>query len=60
MPEPSDTNALSDKLMAELLTAFAASQYWTNLTDPGQIAAEIIRQHLTVQFHAYIQARLNT
>ncbi|RZK43843.1 MAG: hypothetical protein EOO61_04675 [Hymenobacter sp.] len=58
MANPSTGYTLSDELMAELLTAFATSQHWTDLTN-HQVATEIIRQCLTVRFHAFIQTQLS-
>jgi len=59
MTERSDVTTLSDELMAELLTAFAASQHWIDLTHYHQVANEIIRQCLTVRFHGFIQTQLS-
>jgi hypothetical protein len=59
MTDQSDINDFSDELMADLLTAFGAGQYWTDLTQHRQVASEIIRQQLTVRFHAFVQARLS-
>jgi len=59
MTASSDVNALFDELMVDLLVAFAAVQYWTDLTHHHQVANEIIRQCLTVRFHAFVQAQLS-
>ncbi len=51
-------DALSDELIADLLQAFATGRCWTELVHYQTIAAEVIDQQLTVQFHAFIQAQI--
>jgi hypothetical protein len=53
-----DINALSDELIADLLETFAMGRCWTELVHSQAIAAEVIDQQLTVQFHAFIQAQI--
>ncbi|PRY25872.1 hypothetical protein CLV58_1367 [Spirosoma oryzae] len=53
-----DIDALSDELLADLLETFAIGRSWTDLVHSQAIAAEVIDQQLTVQFHAFIQAQI--
>lgn len=53
-----DINALSDELIADLLAAFATGRCWAELVHYQDIAAEVIDQQLTVQFHTFIQAQI--
>lgn len=55
----SNIAALPDELLMELLETFAHLRSWTELEHHHQVAAEIIHQHLTVQFHAFVRQQIS-
>lgn len=59
MARYSAADELSDAQLIELLIAFAAVRCWTDMDHHHQVAAEIIRQYLTVQFHAFVQQQIS-